>query len=328
MQCVERGQVTLDEPIGRILPELADPEILKPKDVGADQMERPFTLTKAERKITLRHLLTHSSGLTYDIFDPTLMAWRASRGETPMGLSGKVIEAHSVPLLFEPGEGWLYSGGLDWAGVMVGRLNGNVTLEEYMVTNIFKPLGLKSTSFRLAEHPDIKSRLVECSARQEDGTLVKSPVPWPENAEEDAGGAGLYSSAPDYIKIIGDLIKDKPILLKKETVEEMLTPQFAEGSASLKGLLESKETVASMTGSEVTGGVNYGISGLLFTNDIGYMKKGTLAWGGLPNLIWFANRQYGVAALYASQVVPPGEPTSLELAGHFKQEIWRLVTSK
>src|SRR5690606_27398195 len=111
LQCVERGQITLDEPVGRVLHELANPEVINKAPDGA--YDPAFTTTPATKKITLRHLLTHSAGHGYDAFNPTLLAWRQWRGERPNSMSGTVIGGHSAPLLSEPGEGWVYSGGID-----------------------------------------------------------------------------------------------------------------------------------------------------------------------------------------------------------------------
>jgi CubicO group peptidase (beta-lactamase class C family) len=77
-----------------------------------------FLMTLSKKKITLRQLLCHNSGLSYDIFHPLIMNWRDSRQETPLTLSGTVVKAHSIPLVFEPGEGWIYGGGVDLSSLL------------------------------------------------------------------------------------------------------------------------------------------------------------------------------------------------------------------
>jgi CubicO group peptidase (beta-lactamase class C family) len=109
LQCVQRGQLELDERVENVLPELANPGVIS-DGASSGSVDRPQTISPARKKITLRHLLCHTSGLAYDIFGPTLAAWRAARGEYPQGLSGDVTTAHAVPLLFEPGESWAYGG--------------------------------------------------------------------------------------------------------------------------------------------------------------------------------------------------------------------------
>ncbi|KAJ0423117.1 beta-lactamase/transpeptidase-like protein [Aspergillus carlsbadensis] len=315
LQCVERGQVTLDEPVQRILPELASPQIIEAQTTaGKGKVSEGFSLRPAVKKITLRHLLCHTSGISYDMFHPLLMSWRSSRHEAPLGLTGKVAEAYTLPLLFEPGDGWSYGGGIDWAGELVARLNG-VSLEEYCQTHIFGPLALVSTTFRLANRPDVKERLVDTSERSADGTLKPSVRPWPDEAPEDCAGGSLYSSSDDYVKLLADLLSDHPRVLAEATVESMFAPQLEGESRGIKDL-EAATIFTAMTGiTGSKGGINWGLGGL----------KGSLVWGGLPNLIWFANREQGIAAFYASQVLPPGDPHSGRLANGFMEEVWRIA---
>jgi CubicO group peptidase (beta-lactamase class C family) len=70
-----------------------------------------------------------------------------------------VPEANEFPLLFAPGEGWEYSTGVDWAGLMVERVNGNITLDEYMKKNVWAPLGIELLTFHPYQNPEVKARL-------------------------------------------------------------------------------------------------------------------------------------------------------------------------
>lgn len=303
-----------------VLPELSDLQIIGPGD--AEHGSNQFKFTKATKQITLRQLLTHSSGLAYDFIDPMLQAWRSSRNESPMTLSGYVIDAQSVPLKYEPGEEWAYSGGIDWAGVLVSRLNHNITLEEYMQENICKPLGLESTSFRLEKHPEIKAKLVGMSARQPDGTMIPSQSLWPEYTPEDSAGAGLYSTVDDFTKIVGDLVRDSPVLLKKETAEQMFMGQLPEGSSALKSLRAQAPQLEKLTGiSDMGKAANHALGAIYLSEQTATQKQGTLSGAGLPGCYWFANRNEGLAAFYASQVLPPGDPPSVNLAFDFFQEV-------
>lgn len=206
----------------------------------------------------------------------------------------------------------------------MARLN-KTSLEEYFQKNIFEPLGMTSTTFRLEKHPEIKERLVNTAERTEDGGLKEAKKPWPDYAPEDCAGGGLYSSVPDYIKVLGDLIKDEPTLLKRETVErEMFVPQLPKGSNAHNGLLASTDILAAMTGATKTPeGVNWGLGGMYMGEDVGAFKKGTLTWGGYPNLTWFMHRDQGIAGIYASQVIPPGDPKSTRLSQQWMTEMFR-----
>ncbi|KAK3066060.1 hypothetical protein LTS18_002071, partial [Coniosporium uncinatum] len=153
LQCVERGLIKLDEPVQRVLPELASPQIASLDTSGEIPGETgKVILTPAKKPITLRHLITHTSGIAYEWMNETLKAWREDwkrNGGDEAGLRKSTAKLYSIPLIHEPGEGWAYGGGLDWAGVLVSRLSNDVTLEQYMQEHIFKPLGMESTTFHI-----------------------------------------------------------------------------------------------------------------------------------------------------------------------------------
>ncbi|KAL3466928.1 beta-lactamase/transpeptidase-like protein [Aspergillus heterothallicus] len=330
LQCIERGQISLDDPVAPLLPELANPEVFtNPK--GED-----LTTVPATTPITLRHLLTHTSGLAYDFFEPKLHVWRASRGETPLSMGGDVVKAHSVPLLFQPGKGFVYGGGIDWAAELIARLN-NTTLEAYLQQHIFAPLTMTSTTFRLREHPEIESRLYPMFARSEqDGTLTPGQIPWPADASADCSGAGLYSSVPDYTKLLADIISASPKLLRRETLDEYIFgPQLAPGSEAHAALAGSSRLISAMTGTSESASagvrgesVNWSLGGMFFNEDVEHIRAGTVSWGGLPNVTWAANRKRGVATLYATQVLPYNDGDSAGLARGFVKEIWRVVEER
>ena len=230
MQCVERGLIGIDDGVERILPELANPEIISSDSDGF------LKLTPARNKITLRHLLTHTSGISYDAMQPLLVQWRKSRGESPLVMSGKVVEAYSLPLMFEPGTSWVYGASLDWAGVLVGRLNGNRTLSSYTSEHIFDALGLTNSTFHLADRPDLRRREIQMMSRTETG-LKPIQSPYPENPRDDSGGMGLVTNTSDFALILSDLLREDPVLLKKETVASMFTPQFGIDSLPYAGLV-------------------------------------------------------------------------------------------
>lgn len=240
LQCVENGLIGLDDPVDGVLPELREPDIITPETDGS------FKLTPAKNKITLRHLVTHTSGLSYDAMHPILVAWRNSRGEAPQVMSGKIPEAYALPLLFEPGSSWVYGAGLDWAGLLVERLN-NIRLAGYMHKRLFWPLSLDRSTFRPTTRPDVRENLAQMWSRSETGELTPIPSPYPLQARNDSGGMGLITSTSDFIAILQDLLKDKPVLLKKESVAEMFIPQFEPGSPQHKGLVEQQVCFTSTT---------------------------------------------------------------------------------
>jgi len=191
-----------------------------------------------------------------------------------------------MPLLFEPGGGWNYSCGIDWAGQMVERVNGGIPLGDYMKKNIWEPLGMTSTGFRLAENETIRSRLCATTARTPTGDLISVP-PYPaQNPKDDLGGGGLYSSPNDYIKVLVALLKNDGTLLKPETVRAMFTPQLPDDKYLVA--IVTDPTVGPMMRAGVDSQAwNFGLGGILNMDDVeGVCNKGTMTWGGLPNLFW------------------------------------------
>jgi len=330
MQCVEKGLVTLDEDVSTILTEWKEPEILK----GFEEDGKPI-LEKAKNKMTLRMLMNHSSGMGYEFLDPNLQQWVKYKGNKPSG----TMRDYFLPLLFEPGTAWSYSVGLDWAGQVVERVNNGQRLGDYMQEHIWGPLGMKSTSFRLQQRQDIKDRRCDMTARLPDGSLVNSPDRvWPEHSEDDFGGGGAYSCPADYIKVLTALLKNDGTLFQKPaTIDELFKPCLSPDSlmafkqilyARYPGNENGEINLALSGGLPQSAGVNYAPGGLVVTayaaGDGGKKarKAGSMAWGGLPNLFWAVDRETGVALLYASQVVPPGDRTSTEIWKRFEEAVY------
>ncbi|KIW37031.1 uncharacterized protein PV06_10664 [Exophiala oligosperma] len=317
LQAVEKGLLDLDADISKVLPEWKEPEILTGfSDAGEPQLK------KASKKITLRQLLSHSSGMGYDFLNPELAKWRQFKGQ-PIGASGEPLTKRQfLPLVYEPGEGWSYSVAIDWAGKMVEKVNGGVRLGEYLKRHIWEPLGMTSTGFRIAENDRIRNNLCPTTKRELTGELAPSAPYNHQNPVDDLGGGGLYSSAADYIKLLISLLKNDGTLLKPETTKMMFEPQLADPRHLLVHTQNPK------TGGMFRNGVdseswNFGLGGILTTAEVpGVCKKGTMSWGGLPNLFWWIDPVAGNCGIYASQLLPPGDPTSIALSVEFHKEIY------
>ncbi|KAF1966681.1 beta-lactamase/transpeptidase-like protein [Bimuria novae-zelandiae CBS 107.79] len=321
LQCVERGLITLDEPLNSHLPELASQPI-----IAASGEKDFFELRDATNPITLRHLLTHSSGAVYDFMNPTLTMWRNSRGETPqLPITGR-IDAITFPRIAEAGEVWNYSTSLDWVGVLIERLT-KTDLEDYVTRNIAGPLGIKTWTWHLSRKPEVAKKLMRMSNRSPDGTLTSIKTPLFEEPEAESGGAGIYSTLDDYMRFLSDTLKESPVTLKKETMDMMFTPQFEEGSKLQKSMWEL--SCAPLVGQSIEGvSPNHGLGGFLLPHDVvreesKYFKpKGTLGWHGMANLQWNANREKGLAYLFATQVIPWGDEKNQNLIKEFDTAVW------
>lgn len=326
LQCVERGLFTLDSAadIERFLPEWASLEVL-----SFDREGKPI-LTPAKEKITLKRLLTHTSGLTYD-FMPPLLQWRQSRGEEWQSMRSPISECFVHPLIFEPGSGFAYGPGLDVAGLMVARAN-NSTLEGYMRQHIFATLGMHDTSFHVS-HSNLQQRLMPLAVRLSpnqplaDGDPANAILQQPVDAKDDFGGSGLFGTAEDYLKLLRSILRNDGKLLTEQSVDLMFTPSLSTASrASLHNNLSAPDLAKIMipgepvVGTEGAGDWDHGLGGLIgrHVSDDGF-EPGWLQWVGGPNLKWWIDRKGGTCGIFATQLFPPGEANSVHLQKMFQK---------
>jgi len=256
-------------------------------------------------------LLTHTSGLAYDITSPEIKQWIKFTG-----LSGSAhIKNCTYPLVFEPGTSWIYGVGIDWAGQIVERLN-NCTLGEYMEKVILGPLGMTSTTFHPENHPDIESRMASLALRLPDGTLSAMKHIFAIPAEHDLGGAGLYSTPTDYIKALVALLQGGGGILKPESVDGILKPRLSKEVADVhrRFIVNAPPEL------------NFGLSVSIATIPRPEMRApGTVTWGGLPCLTWWVDRETGIAATIFQQTFPPRDPLALEFASKFEAALYKHV---
>ncbi|KAH7110276.1 beta-lactamase/transpeptidase-like protein [Dactylonectria macrodidyma] len=279
MQLVERKLIDLDDDVRPLVPELAAVQILKPTNTGGE-----IVLENNSAAITLRQLLTHSSGMSYDAVDPDLQKWSKSIGRTSKTLD-QTREGWNTPLRFAPGSSWMYGSGIDWAGQVLEKVTGQ-TLGAYMSENIFKPLGMGDTTFRRQDIAEqLTGRIADCCYRTPDGSLVAGPLPVSENPPQDSGGAGLFSTAKDYAVFIQALLsasQGEGTLLRRTSVDEMFRPQLNDSQgrdmhALIKDIIPFPADIP----------MNHGISGVINLADVdGKRRKGTLTWGGMTNPNW------------------------------------------
>lgn len=268
-------------------------------------------------------LLSHTSGLGYDIVDPRLIAWRKSRGERSQTLKGNVTNMIQMPLLFEPGEGWIYGAGIDAVGVLISRVT-KMSLEEYMQKNIFEPLGMKSSTFFIKKHPELEKRLVPITQRSADGGLQTGRSSHGDKPAEESGGGGLCMSPEDYLAVLKDLMQPEPKLLSTEFVDVLFKePQLKEGTPAMthfKGMMPMLTLTLSILVKDVD--FNLSLGGLLLTGKSPHLGEiqGTLAWAGALGTLWFVNRERGLAGYYAAQLFPPGDAKNLEVMEEFIRE--------
>ena len=178
----------------------------------------------------MRHLLTHTSGQTTDIWNALTIRYIKAMKLPPV--PGCMTEAFRTPLVFDPGEGWEYGVGLDWVGQIVERVSG-VTLDDYFKTHIFEPIGMTETSFILSETQ--KARLIPITMRQPDGSFKATGFQVSQTPEFFMGGAGLYGTVMDYVRFLQMFLNhgmaEGGRVLKPETVDLFFATTWRYGMA-------------------------------------------------------------------------------------------------
>lgn len=306
MQLVEQGKLDLDEPAGKICPWLGEAVVLE----GFDDDGQPITRAP-NSPITLRHLLTHTSGLTYEIWNENELRWR-EQNNAP-SLFTLENESLKIPLAFDPGTQWEYGTGIDWAGKMIEAVSG-LSLGEYFATHLTGPLGMSDTAF--AHTPSMLERASGVHARTPDGELVPMDLPPPENPEFEMGGGGLHGTMGDYGRFIRMMLNDGELdghrVLKTDTVQDMCKNHIGDLRVSmLKTVAPPFSNDAEFfPGQEKSWGLTFQINET--AADTG-RPAGTLMWAGLANSFYWIDRQNGIGGAYMSQILPFGDEKSLNL---------------
>ena len=309
MQLVELGKVTLEEPVAKHLPELAKLDVLE----GFDEAGKP-KLRPASKPVTLKHLLTHTSGFAYDTWDQSMVKYNALHPVPP----GTV--APLTPLIFEPGTRWQYGTGLDWTGKLVEAVSGQ-TLEAYFQTNILEPLGMKDTKFSVPEEKF--SRLVSVYQRQSTGELKQNPRTLPAPPKAFNGGGGLYSTAGDYVRFLQMILRKgagpgKDRILQARTVELMSSNQTGNIAA---GRLKTYRPDRSADVDFHAGFADRYTYGFLL-NPVAYeggRSAGSLAWAGINNTFYWIDARKGICATIMMQFLPFVDAEAMGLLREFER---------
>ncbi len=315
MQLVEEGKLSLDAPIGQVLPDLASPQVLE----GFDEKGEP-KLRPANKPITLRHLMTHTAGFCYNLWNGDMVRYLEKTGLP--GITTCKNDALKTPLSSDPGTRWEYGVNIDFIGKAVEAASGK-RLDAYLRDHLFTPLGMNDTGFRITDSQ--RKRLVGMHARGPDGSLVPIPFELEQDPEFHMGGGGLYSVAGDYIKFT-QMILNKGRgagnqVLKPETVALM--------GQNHMGELNMTKMVSALP--ELTNDVDlypdivkkWGLSFLINTAKTPEGRSaGSLAWAGLANTYYWIDPSRDITGVILMQLLPFGDSKCLETFAGFERGVY------
>jgi len=315
MQLVEQGKLSLDEPIGEVLPDLASPQVLEGFDANGEPKLRP-----AKKPITLRHLMTHTAGFAYNMWNGDILQYLEKTG-TP-AVTTCQNAALKTPLASDPGTRWEYGTNIDFVGKAVEAASGK-RLDAYLRDHMFTPLGMSDTGFKITD--DMRKRLVGMHARGEDGSLTPIPFELEQEPEFHMGGGGLYGTAADYLKFTQMILNkgrgNGNQVLKPETVALM-------GQNHIGELNMGKMTTAI---GWATNDVDlypdivkkWGLSFLINSAKTPEGRSpGSLAWAGLANTYYWIDPARDVAGVILMQLLPFADKKCLEAFAGFERGVY------
>ncbi len=315
MQLVEAGRIGLDEALGQRLPALGEVAVLD----GFGSAGEP-RLRAPKSPLTLRHLLTHTSGFAYDMWNGDMVRYVADTGMPGMGTG--LNAALNAPLMFDPGARWEYGIGIDWAGKVVEAISGR-TLDGYFTEHIFKPLGMTDTAF--SPTPTMRRRLAGMAVRTPDGGMAPFTLPMNDTPEFWAGGGGLYSTLSDYLAFLQMILNGGHLngatVLQPETVALMSRNHIgALPVRKLKTAMPFLTHDLNITGDEPA---HWGLSWLINpAPGPNGRAAGSLAWAGLANTYYWADPASQVAGVLMTQILPFADPNALALFADFERAVY------
>jgi CubicO group peptidase (beta-lactamase class C family) len=317
MQLVEQGRLGLDDPAEKYLPELVGVKVFESFDAATGA----YVLRPASKPPTVRHFLTHTSGLAYPFTSAIWRDFKPRDGEKyPFG----------GPLLFDPGERWHYSTSTDVVGKLVETVSGQ-KLEDYFRQHIFAPLKMDDTSYNV---PEAKGpRLVAQQQRggeRMDGVIELQKPQLGLTIASPIGGGGLASTAEDYGRFVRMLLNggalDGARVLKAETVA--LMGQNHIGAVTVPALKSALPRSADFTFID-DGKDKWGLGFLITTNQVpGKRSPGSLSWGGINNTFFWVDPIKGVAGVIMMQYLPFADAKALAVYDTFERGAYQLISAE
>ena len=298
LQLVERGVIGLDDPLNKLMPEMTSIPILTEEG----------ELIKSNAPITLRHLLTHTSGFGYEFTSSRLANFKPDQWEY-----------EDLPRLFEPGKRWHYGTSTDWVGKVIERLSGQ-DLETYLRENITGPLGMQSTWFNVPDN--LKDKIVSWGTRDSIGFNEFDRVPIP--TKTFSGGGGLFSSPKDYLVFLQCILNDGTLnnvqILTPESIEMMFKNQLSHQMKINFDLPEGglPDTVGRFSDESDTYSLAWAIED---SENERVRPKGSAYWAGIANSYYTVDKKNGNAVVYFTQFLPFNDKESYDFYRLFEKEV-------
>ena len=307
MMLFEEGRFRLDDPISDWIPEYANHQVY------ISEGPRARTIPEA-RPVTIRHVLTHTSGLTLNPQNKGLseedISWITNNGEGFDTLGERVARAALIPGAFHPGDEWQYGSSTDYVAVLVEKISGQ-SIDEFLKERIFEPLGMNDTHYYVPEEKLDRVAAVYRPVPGDPSELVRGPEVTPAR-NYFPGVAGLNGTSSDYFKFAQMILNggelDGVRLLGRKTVDLMLQNHTGDKEIYIRGP-----------------GYGFGLGfGVLENPEVSYdfLSKGSYGWGGAYGTLYFADPVEEVVGLMFIQL--PGH-TPLNIRQRFTNVVSQAI---
>ncbi len=314
LHLAEQRKLDIDAPVEEYCPEFAAIGLLERIEDGRPVLRAP------SRKVTVKQLITHTSGLGYWFWNADVLAWEQAVG-APKPMTGlrAVLDA---PLVAEPGSTFMYSPATDWLGLVVEAVCGR-SLDEAITAIVTEPLGMTRTGFALDERA--RAELAPVHLRGAGGRWAASEIELPARPEYISGSRGLYSTPHDYLifqrMLLGEGTgPDGTTVLLPATVQAMFSNQI--GALDFPAEIRTADP-ESACGLALGPGYKWGHGLLLNTEDQpGRRRAGSGGWMGLFNTFFWVDPAAGVAGAIYTQALPFLVPEAARLCGEFETAVY------
>jgi CubicO group peptidase (beta-lactamase class C family) len=306
LQLIEQGALSLDQEAAAIVPAIGESTILEGFDASGAPRLRP-----ARRPVTVRHLMTHTSGYGYAFMSPDLARYAAETG-------ADMTQALGLPRLFEAGERWQYGVSTDFVGQIVEQVSG-LGLDAYLKRHVFDALGMADTTFALS--PEQAARKAAMHARTPDGGLAPMPFAPPPPPNPMLGGGGLWSTAGDYLTFLKALLDGGAPILGPLAMSLLATNQVGDLDC---GELTSSNPALTNDFQPMPGQSKRWTLGLMLNQEPGPHGRGggSLAWAGVSNCYYWLDPAAGAAGVVLMQFLPFADPRALETFAAFERAVY------
>jgi methyl acetate hydrolase len=315
MQLVEQGKLSLEEPIGNVLPDLASPKVLEGFDANGEPK-----LRGARTPITLRQLMTHTAGFCYNLWNGDMGTYLEKNGLPAITTCKN--DALKTPIMSDPGTRWEYGTNIDFVGKAIEAVSGQ-RLDTYLRDNLFTPLGMSDTAFKISD--SMRKRLVGMHARGADGVLAPIEFELEQEPEFHMGGGGLYSTGGDYIRFTQMILNkgrgNGNQVLKPETITMMAQNHI--GELSVGKMVTATPDLTNDVDFFPDQVKKWGLSFMINTAKTPQGRSpGSLFWAGLANSYFWIDPSRDVTGVILMQMLPFADAKCLEAFAGFESSVY------